>query len=277
MVRPSRQSQQSFDEINRPVWSEFVHEFTSADAWTDPGERNVLLALAPRIRNARILDVGVGAGRTTWILPLLTERYVAIDYTPKMVEAARRNHPDRDIRVGDARDLREFDDASFDFVMFSYNGIDALAHEDRRTSLAEFRRVLIPGGILMFSTLDKDGKSFGRAPSVLGGRSEKRSRIDGAISFARHLSLNTARYRRERTNWRRLSTRIEDHGEWGVSPLAAQEYGLLVHFITQRGERDELNRLGFHVEAMVDNDGMDVANFSARSSRSFFHIVATRT
>jgi SAM-dependent methyltransferase len=45
-----------------------------------------------------------------------------------------------------------FASGSFDFVLFSFNGIDYVNHSDRLTILKEIRRVLRPGGWFCFST-----------------------------------------------------------------------------------------------------------------------------
>lgn len=100
-----------------------------------------------------VLDLGVGAGRTYPALAANAQRYVGIDYSDVMVAAAKENHPNGDFRVGDAADLSQFADESFDAVIFSYNGLDYISPESRRhATLAEIRRVLRPGGVLIFST-----------------------------------------------------------------------------------------------------------------------------
>ncbi len=102
----------------------------------------------------RVLDLGVGAGRTTGPLVDVVgrERYIGIDLAPAMVEAARRAHPGVDLRVGDASDLSDIPDASIDLVLFSYNGLDYVFPRDRRRRcIAEVRRVLAPGGTFVFS------------------------------------------------------------------------------------------------------------------------------
>lgn len=261
------------DTVNRPTWSQTAGEFTQADSWTDPGERAVLTMLAPRLRAKRMIDVGVGAGRTAWLMRLLTDDYVAIDYTPEMIDAAKRSHPDLDMRVGDARDLSSFADESLDFVMFSWNGLDALSHDDRQVALDEFHRVLVPRGTLLFSTLDKSGSAYREAPwtRTSGGNAVKR-----AVKFSVRLPSNVGRYRRELGNWSQLSKRIEDHGDWGISPLAAQDYGLLVHYITPDAQRRELEQHGFAVETMVDNVGRPIDSATPDGERVYFHVVATR-
>jgi SAM-dependent methyltransferase len=268
--------QQKLDAINRPVWSRHFDEFVTADSWTDKGERNVLNELAPRLRDRRLLDIGVGAGRTAWFLPLMSDDYVAIDYTPEMVAAARHNHPGLDIREGDARDLSDFEDGRFDFVMFSYNGLDALDHADRALALAEFHRVLAPGGILMYSTLDKTGRDFTTTPWNRRDRSGQRSALRRGLAFASHLPFNLSRYRREGANWKRLDAQSEDHGDWALRPLASHEFGLLVHYTTPEAARAEVEALGFVVESLTDDFGHRITETTPRSDRGFFHVVATK-
>ena len=104
-------------------------------------------------RGGDVLDLGVGTGRTTPFLAAIAGTYVGLDYAPSMLEEARRLHPGMHFVLGDATDLSSFIDASFDAVVFSFNGIDYL-HPDsaRLRCLTEVRRVLRPGGVFVFST-----------------------------------------------------------------------------------------------------------------------------
>ena len=97
-----------------------------------------------------ILDVGIGAGRTTWDLTRLFESYVGIDYSEKFISAAKLRYSDQDLRVADARSLPF--ETQFDCVFFSFNGIDYVELDDRTRILSEFSRVLLPGGYLIYST-----------------------------------------------------------------------------------------------------------------------------
>jgi ubiquinone/menaquinone biosynthesis C-methylase UbiE len=99
-----------------------------------------------------ILDVGMGAGRTTPELSAMAREYVGLDYAPSMVEHCRTRFPSLRFEVGDAADLSRFPDGYFDAVVFSFNGIDCLyPDENRRRFLDEARRVLRPGGRLILS------------------------------------------------------------------------------------------------------------------------------
>jgi SAM-dependent methyltransferase len=100
-----------------------------------------------------ILDLGVGGGRTTAALRSLGGDYVGIDYSEAMVKAAREQHPGADIREGDASDLSAFEDASFDAVIFAFNGIDYLHPREKRSRcFHECARVLKPGGVCILSS-----------------------------------------------------------------------------------------------------------------------------
>lgn len=100
-----------------------------------------------------ILDVGVGAGRTTPHLASLALRYVGVDFSEAMVRACRERFPALDFRTMDATDMSAFPDASFDAVVFSFNGIDAIpASGGRARCLKECARVLKDGGVFLFST-----------------------------------------------------------------------------------------------------------------------------
>jgi ubiquinone/menaquinone biosynthesis C-methylase UbiE len=121
----------------------------------EPPEAAVLELLAEELPEMRMLDVGVGAGRTTFHFAPRVRSYVGVDYAPRLVEAARRRFadgPPARFEVADARDMPMFDDESFDFVLFSVNGIDCLDHDGRLAALREFRRVTRPGGVLFFSS-----------------------------------------------------------------------------------------------------------------------------
>jgi len=101
---------------------------------------------------AEILDLGVGAGRTTPHLARLASRYAGVDVSEAMVARCREKFPDLTFLQLDARDLSALADASFDVVVFSFNGIDVIPTvEGRRRCLAECARVLRPRGYLIFS------------------------------------------------------------------------------------------------------------------------------
>jgi SAM-dependent methyltransferase len=112
-------------------------------------ERPAILDLAGDVTNRRILDAGCGAGH---LFAALQERGAAvtgIDSSAEMLQLAReRVNADADLRLADLRNPLPFPDSSFDDVIASL-----VLHylEDWSTPLAEFRRVLVPGGRLIVS------------------------------------------------------------------------------------------------------------------------------
>lgn len=96
-----------------------------------------------------VLEVGCGTGQVAGELvaaqPAL--HYVGVDFSPGMLEVARRRLGDAaDLRVGRAETL-PLDDASVDAAF----GIDVLHHvDDPAAALRDLRRVVRPGGRVVF-------------------------------------------------------------------------------------------------------------------------------
>ncbi len=100
----------------------------------------------------KVLDLGCGTGRTTAALIEKGYDVVGVDLVDSYVERARSMLPEPEFSVGDATAL-PFSDESFDYVLFSYNGIDHIAPEgERYQTLLEIRRTLKHGGLFVFST-----------------------------------------------------------------------------------------------------------------------------
>lgn len=115
--------------------------------------------LAPvRMEPRRVLDVGAGTGICS---RLLARRYpgarvLAVDSSHPMLQVARRRgrrwFAKRGFACGDAERL-PLADASVDLVVSS---LMLQSCESPDAALAEFYRVLAPGGLLMFTTLGPD-------------------------------------------------------------------------------------------------------------------------
>jgi demethylmenaquinone methyltransferase/2-methoxy-6-polyprenyl-1,4-benzoquinol methylase len=94
------------------------------------------------------LDLCTGTGKLAHeLLPLVRPggRVIGIDFSPGMLELARRGEPDIEFRQGDITRLAEAD-VSVDAVTIGF-GLRNLV--DRDAALREMRRVLRPGGRLV--------------------------------------------------------------------------------------------------------------------------------
>ncbi|MBQ0988411.1 class I SAM-dependent methyltransferase [Streptomyces sp. F63] len=129
-----------------------------AEAYSAETENNLVNAyyarpamtdLAGDVTGRRILDAGCGSGALSAALRDRGAAVTGIDASAGMLALARRRlGDDADLHVADLRDRLPFDDGAFDDVVASL-----VLHylEDWGPTLAEFRRVLRPGGRLIAS------------------------------------------------------------------------------------------------------------------------------
>lgn len=127
-------------------------------------EKRIFEHFSEKIKNASFLDIGIGGGRTTEALLPLCKTYTGIDYAQAFVDQCKNKFPGTEFKTIDARDLSHFQNESFDFVNFSYNGIDYVNNKDRNQILSEAYRVLKPQGVFFFSTHNKAHISFDKKP-----------------------------------------------------------------------------------------------------------------
>ena len=121
-----------------------------------PSEATILRMLLPNLGTARMLDMGVGGGRTSLHFSKVVREYVGADYSSSMIDECRRRFAgcggNVSFEVCDARNMEMFATDSFDIILFSHNGIDYVEHEDRLKVLKEVQRVGKSGGYFAFST-----------------------------------------------------------------------------------------------------------------------------
>ncbi len=126
-----------------------------------PAEKAIFQQFSTQFPQMQLLDLGVGAGRTTHYLADRVLDYIGVDYSPEMIEACKQRFSSRGerirFRVGDARDLDDYPDHAFDFILFSFNGIDNMTHAERLAFLKSVLRIGKSGGYFCFSTHNLQG------------------------------------------------------------------------------------------------------------------------
>lgn len=255
----------NLDRVNRETWSspEVVSTFVHRSGFLDAGEECLLRRVEPELRDQPLLDIGVGGGRTLPLLRELSEDYVGIDYSDKLVEAARRRFPQARIEIGDARDLSRFAERHFALVFFSFNGIDGITHDERAQVFREVLRVLRPGGLFAYSTnnLDTTDTDIWRHGASLLLRNPQRA-LHYAQGLPRALTI------------RRRLRKAQASGE-GWTQLVLPNYGLslVLHHISLANALREATLTGFETVEAFDIDGKALAATDTSQS-PWFHMLA---
>lgn len=112
-------------------------------------ERPAMLALAGDVSGRRVLDAGCGSGPLTALLRDRGAAVTGLDVSAGMLAIAKRRLGDEvRLELADLSDPLPFGDGAFDLVIASL-----VLHylKDWGPTLAEFRRVLAPGGRLIAS------------------------------------------------------------------------------------------------------------------------------
>jgi SAM-dependent methyltransferase len=262
------------DKLNQATWKTKAarRDLDYNDRYTDPGEHAALAYVAELLHRRPVLDLGVGTGRTVPLLTPLTDDYRAIDYIPLMVDICRRRYPHARVDVGDARELADCPSGHFGLVQFSYNGIDAVTATDRPLVFRAVRRVLAPGGLFLFSTLNLDGPGYRDRPWRFEPNTSNPLKF--GVRLARKLRWAPV----DLVNWLRLQHHIQRGPGYAVAPLSAHHWRIVAHFTTLKRQLDELEREGFARDTVAfdSKEGARVAPVDDTSRFDWFHVVSRR-
>lgn len=239
-------------DVNRDVFDSVADTYTELALM--PAERAAMARLGAGLHQFEMLDIGVGAGRTAYTFAALVRRYVGVDYSPRMIERARKLIGE-DERVsfvlGDARDLSAVT-GRFDLVLFSFNGIDAVGHADRLKILAGVRRLIKPGGYFLFST-----HSIGALP--LDARRIPSTRLAGSRLYDLYARLAQIPFgRRIRKLNRSLDLRGARERGWIVVPNIGHNFSVDDYYVDPTYQVKQLREAGFELETVYDVAGREV-------------------
>ena len=254
----------SQDEINRRVYMAKGVDRGYRHLTLDRAETMVLLKYQAAFAGRDVLDVGVGAGRTAVYLAPLARRYEAVDYSPVMVESARARVPGIAVRVADMRDLSAFADASFDFLLGSNNVLDAVSHEDRLRALAQFRRVLRAGGMLVFSSHNRQYRNAWRGPTLDVSRNPVTQ------------AMNVVRWLRRLRNHLRIRGLRKREVDYSLLNDLGQDYACLHYYIDPQTQRRQLEGIGLQLVDVMDDQGRSLAASDAGQGSAWLMYVAKR-
>ena len=210
-----------------------------------------------QIAGQRVLDLGCGGGRTSPWLHALAANYVGVDYAAKMIEICRARYPELTFIQGDATSLAVFDDASVDFVLFAYNGIDTMSHPKRLLVLAEMRRILRSDGWFAFSSHSIDYRRM-----VLA--------FDRSAPLTAEGVRRNLKYLRSYLQVRRHQIRTADYALLSDPRAGTRQ---LTYFISKASQVAQLRAAGFADVDILSWDGRRVrADEADRDSMAFYCI-----
>lgn len=200
------------------------------------------------IAKARLLDIGIGGGRTTAYLQDRCGSYTGIDYSEAFVNSVKTRFPRLKVLHADARDLSVFADSSFDAINFSFNGMDYTNLEGRTRILSEISRTLRPGGHFFFSTHNKIHHTFNLDPWL-------DKNLSLLVRLKTAIKLIPFFYRKIKNR------KLELAGDgYAIINDAAHHYGLLTFYTSPAFLRVQLTQAGFSGIMLYNRKGESVAD-----------------
>jgi ubiquinone/menaquinone biosynthesis C-methylase UbiE len=251
------------DSLNKSFYeNKTVADWYATKEFVLAEEQAFLNDFSGELKGSKLLDIGIGAGRSTRFLIPLAGSYVGVDYSSEMVKESSVHFPDARLEVRDARDLSAYANAEFDVVVFSFNGMDCLSHEGRLQAMNEIQRVLKPGGLFAFSSHNRDRQEV------------KPYALQNLILSKHPISLlkNLAQFWRGIRNWQHSSKLRDENAEYSLRSDSSNLFTTPLYYISKDAVCQQLERHGFQVEAMYDRKGQrtNIGEFDAISGWFFF-------
>lgn len=148
MQMSNDQTRTAYKKLSRAYIDHLGHIDSVAPADT------AFIAAAFRGINEPILDAGCGPGHLTDFLAGIGHDSRGVDLVPEFIAHARQTYPHLDFTLGDLTQLDALNH-SLGGVLAWYSLIH-MSDDTLHSALAEFRRVLLPGGVLTIGAFHAD-------------------------------------------------------------------------------------------------------------------------
>ena len=252
------------EAINRQTMLDSVSWYASHRGLNAP-EKSAFGQVAELARNKRVLDLGVGGGRTVAPLLDISTDYIGVDYVKEMVDECRRLYPGVRFEHADARSMPQFADHSFDLIVFACNGVSMVDHAGRLAILKEVRRLLAADGAFVFSTYNRNSPEHDRG-FVLPDFSRTFNPLKAAVRGTRftkdlgHSLFNRMRHRRHEVRT----------ADYSILNDRCHNYATMLYYISMENQFRQLRELGFGKQPTVyDHSGAKASATSRDDSLTY--------
>ncbi|MBL4709702.1 MAG: methyltransferase domain-containing protein [Flavobacteriales bacterium] len=244
----------NYDCYQRPG---VVEHYASKNKLQAP-EAVILSKYHHKIKNKAILDIGIGTGRTTNFLSPLSKNYIGIDYAPRMIEICKKNFPEANTMVCDVRSM-PFEEEQFDFILFSFNGIDHVEHHERISILNNIRKLLKPDGIFCFSTHNLDcnrNHPFSHHRFKL---------YKNPLKLISQNAKELPKFSYGFYNWMKNKKYERYESEYAIIRDLGHDYGLVLYYISRESQLNQLTESLFsNIEVLALDGSYLKANDSSK-------------
>ena len=265
MVTQTAPRESAQDAINGRLYREQNLVSTYTPTRLHPPEATALVRYRDDIHCQRVLDLGCGAGRLATYLRPLVEEYVGVDVSRHMVEHCRRAFKELEFIQGDMRSMPQIENDSFDTVFAVANLFDAVSHAERLEVLAEVRRILAPGGLLVFSAHNRNYREAGDAPRL--------GRHRNPLTQMR-LLLD---YLQASSNHRRIKPFHRNESEYALLNDSGNNYHTLHYYVSRDVQASQLARAGFELLECLGEYGETLGPADRDDAYSSLMYVARRS
>jgi len=224
----------------------------------------IFIKYRENIWGQRILDVGCGGGRTSYILKKMAKSYIGIDSSEEMIAACRQKFGADAFMCADVRNLHVFKDCSFDFVLFSFNGLDCITHEGRLQGLREICRVLKPGKLFVFSSHNRNFRYAQTTPKL--------SFCINPITQVKNIYYFILFTRNYRCNKKREVF----CPEYAIIRSEQHRFAHLYYYIDKKTQIAQAQQVGFQIIEMHDLEGNVLQEDSEDSHVAWIYYVAKK-
>ena len=193
-----------------------------------------------------MLDIGVGAGRTSEKFSSVFKKYIGIDYAEEMIKHCNtifNNTKNMKFVCSDARNIDFVSDDYVDFIFFSFNGIDCVSYDDRIKILTEVKRIAKKCAYFAFST-----HNLNNIKSLFSYQFPKNP-LKWAREYKRYIGVHN------NNEYNQLATK-KDYAY--IFDGDNNNFNYRYVYVNPEFQIKELSNLGFEIIKIIDIDGLTI-------------------